>query len=67
MIISGGAGAPRYSKVENAEKQNPHLKAFAAELHYCLFEIDGDTCTMTALRADGTMIDTRTWSARGQE
>ena len=67
MIIAGGAGAPRYPKVANAEKQNPHLKVFAADLHYCLFEVDGDRCKMTVLRPDGTAIDTRSWTARPRE
>ena len=67
MIVTGGAGAPLFPKVAEAERQNPHLKAFAAELHYCLFEVDGDRCKMTALRPDGSMIDTRSWAARGRE
>ena len=64
MIVTGGAGAPRYQKVANAEKQNPHLKVFAAELHYCLFEVEGDRCTMTVHLPDGTVIDVKTWSSR---
>ena len=61
MIIAGGAGAKPYAISENPETQNPHLVVFAEGPHYCLFEVDGDTCTMTAVRPDGTVIDTRTW------
>ncbi len=64
MIVAGGAGAPRYNKTGNADKQNPHLKVFAAELHYCLFEVEGDRCTVKAVRPDGTIIDTKSWSKR---
>ncbi|MCD4699173.1 MAG: metallophosphoesterase [Phycisphaerae bacterium] len=63
-IIAGGAGAPLRKKVENAEKQNPHSKVFASVLHYCLFEVEGDTCTMKTFTPDGKVIDTRTWKAR---
>lgn len=64
VIISGGAGAPLRDKAKNAEKQNPHSKVFAKKLHYCLFEIEGDTCTMKALTPDGEQIDKRVWKAR---
>jgi len=61
VIITGGAGAPRYSKAEDAERQNPYSKVFAPVLHYCLFEVKGDTCTMKVLTPEGDVIDTRTW------
>ncbi len=61
VIITGGAGAPRYSKAEDAERQNPYSKVFAPVLHYCLFEVAGDTCTMKVLTPEGDVIDTRTW------
>ncbi len=63
-IISGGAGAPLRKKAENAEKQNPYSKVFFSTLHYCIFEIEGDTCTMKAITPDGKTIDTRVWKAR---
>ncbi|MCK4625803.1 MAG: metallophosphoesterase [Phycisphaerae bacterium] len=63
-IISGGAGAPLRKKTENAKKQNPHSKVFASVLHYCLIEINGDTCTMKAVTPNGKVIDKRTWKAR---
>ena len=63
-IVSGGAGAPRYKKYKTAEKQNPHSKVFASALHYCLFEITDDTCTMRAITPQGKTLDTRTWKSR---
>lgn len=63
-IISGGAGAPLRKKVENAEKQNPYSKVFASTLHYCIFEVKGDTCTMKVVTPEGKVIDTREWKAR---
>jgi len=64
MIISGGAGAPTYGKSKDAEKQNPYSKVFARQRHYCLLTVDGDVCTMKVFRPNGTMIDTRSWTAR---
>ena len=64
MIVTGGAGAPRYGKAKNAEKQNPYSKVFASKLHYCMLEVDGDTCTMKVFTPDGKILDTRIWSAR---
>ncbi|MCK4602515.1 MAG: metallophosphoesterase, partial [Phycisphaerae bacterium] len=63
-IITGGAGAPRYGKRATAEMQNPHSKVFASKLHYCLFTVTGDTCTMQAITPEGDVIDSRTWKAR---
>ena len=63
-IISGGAGAPRYKKTEEAKKQNPYSKVFHATLHYCIFEIKADTCSMKAITPTGEVIDSRTWKAR---
>lgn len=65
VIIAGGAGAPSYAIVEDAERQNPHSMVFASVMHYCLFEVNGDTCTMQAFTLDGEIIDTKTWKARG--
>ena len=64
MIISGGAGAPLRGKAATAAKQNPHSKVFASKLHYCLFKVTAETCTMTVITPDGKTIDTRTWPAR---
>ncbi len=63
-IISGGAGAPLYSKSADAQKQNPYSKIYATKLHYAVFEIRGDMCTMKVITPEGEVIDTRTWKAR---
>ena len=63
-VISGGAGAPLRTKAAEAEIQNPYSAVFARTLHYCLFEITGNTCTMKAITPEGEMIDTRSWTAR---
>ena len=63
-IISGGAGAPRYGKTKPAAEQNPYSKVFASKLHYCLFEVVGDTARMRALTPQGKLIDRRQWKAR---
>jgi len=62
-IISGRAGAPpgRRNEMEN---NNPYSKVFATDLHYCLLEITGDTCTFKAITPEGKMIDSLTWRAR---
>lgn len=63
-IISGGAGAPLRVKTPEAARQNPYSVVFASVLHYCLFEIDGDICTMKAITPEGAVIDSRSWKAR---
>jgi len=63
-VVTGGAGAPLYGKSDTPETDNPHSVAFAQELHYCLLEISGDTCTMQVVTPEGETIDTRTWQAR---
>jgi hypothetical protein len=64
MIVTGGAGAPLRNKANNPEKQNPYSKVFAKEHHYCLLTINKDVCAMKVLTPEGTVIDTRSWTAR---
>ncbi len=64
QITSGGAGAPMYIKEKTAAKQNPHSKVFAKTLHYCLVEIDGETCTIKAITPAGKTVDQCTLKAR---
>ncbi len=64
MIITGGAGAPLRDKAGSAAQQNPYSKVFVKKLHYCLFDVDGNTCKMTAYTPAGEAIDTREWLAR---
>jgi hypothetical protein len=67
MIISGGAGAPLRGKSKTAEKQNPHSTVFVSQLHYCLFSVTAETCTMKAVTPEGEVLDTRQWPARAAE
>jgi len=64
LIITGGAGAPLRQKVKNSKRQNPYSKVFASTNHYCLFTVDGDTCTMEAIVPGNGLIDTRVWKSR---
>ena len=64
VIITGGAGAPLYQKVAEAEKQNPYSKAFASRLHYCLVSVTAEHCRLRALTPEGEELDTREWSPR---
>lgn len=66
-IISGGAGAPLRGKASNARKQNPHSKVFASVLHYCMFDLNGEVCTMRVLTPDARKIDEHTWEFRPAE
>lgn len=63
-IVTGGGGAGTYPKRDDAAKQNPHSKAFAAKHHLSLLRIGPDGATLRVLTPDGKQIDTRTWSAR---
>jgi len=64
VIVSGGGGAGVYLKTATAAQQNPYSKVFAAKHHYCVFDVNGATCTMKALTPEGETLDTRTWQAR---
>lgn len=65
-IVSGGAGAPRGQKGEEApgKQYNPYSKLLEPVLHFCVIEVDGASCTMKVLSPGGKEIDTRTWPAR---
>ncbi len=54
FVVTGGGGAPTYPAVPS-----PILAGGVgdAEIHYCVFEVDGDRMTMTAKRPDGSVID----------
>ena len=53
-IVSAGGGAPLYEV-----RPSPILTGGigTAELHYCVFEIDGSRCDMTARRPDRSVLD----------
>jgi len=64
VIITGGAGAPRYSKAAKGEEQNPWSKVFSKKLNYCIFDVKGDVCRMTAFAPDGEKLDEKEFKAR---
>jgi hypothetical protein len=70
VIIAGGGGAPLWNPAYDARAgvnrpvQNPYLKVFNSTLNFCVVEVKGDSCTLTAQKPDGQVLDTRTWKAR---
>jgi predicted phosphodiesterase len=64
VVTTGGGGAPLREAATDARTQNPYSKIVASVLHYCLFTIEGDTCTMEVFTPDGRRLDTRSWQAR---
>ncbi|HUS29712.1 MAG TPA: metallophosphoesterase [Kofleriaceae bacterium] len=61
-FISGGGGAPLYPR---RPKSNPidvaAVKKFERVLHYLRVTITGNRVEVTAVRADGTTIETTSW------
>jgi 3',5'-cyclic AMP phosphodiesterase CpdA len=62
-FVSGGAGAPLYPR---RPKPNPvdaeAVKKFERVLHYLRVTVTGNRIEVTAIRADGTPIETTTWT-----
>jgi hypothetical protein len=58
-FISGGAGAPLYNLVEEAEDRHLLLNYEKAN-NYVLVTVDGKTMTLEVKRLDGTVIETIT-------
>ncbi|MEO8844099.1 MAG: metallophosphoesterase [Kofleriaceae bacterium] len=61
--VSGGAGAPLYPK---RQKSNPidveAVKRFERVLHYLRVTVTGNRIEVSAVRADGTLIETQSWT-----
>ncbi|MDD4890003.1 MAG: metallophosphoesterase [Phycisphaerae bacterium] len=64
QVTTGAAGASRRQRSPDWEKQNPYSKVFASSLNFGLFEVNGDTCTMTAFNQNGRALDHKQWKAR---
>ena len=62
-IVTGGAGAPTYGK-RGPTRGSDYSKAFRAKLHYCIFDIKGDTCEMKVYDLEDKIIDQKTFKAR---
>jgi len=63
-ITTGGGGAPLYSPDPNS----PYVVAASKSHHFCKIEINGNTLNFTAVKPNGTVIDSFTivlslWSA----
>ena len=62
-FVSGGGGAPLYPRRPNP---NPidvaAVKKFERVLHYLRVTVTGDRVEVTAVRADGTTIETTSWT-----
>jgi len=61
-FVSGGGGAPLYPKgprPTDLDKQT--MVSFERALHYLRVTIHGDQVEVSAIRADGTPIETTTW------
>ncbi|MCE5325112.1 MAG: metallophosphoesterase [Planctomycetaceae bacterium] len=59
-IVAGGGGAPLYGR----QGRNSYSKVFLTKLHYCIFEVKGDTCEMKAYDAQGKVLDETVFKAR---
>ncbi|MFT3699654.1 MAG: metallophosphoesterase [Kofleriaceae bacterium] len=62
-FVSGGGGAPLYPR---RPKSNPidveAVKKFERVLHYLRVTVTGNRIEVTGIRADGTVIETSTWT-----
>jgi hypothetical protein len=62
-FVTGGGGAPLYPR---RPRSNPidvaAVKKFERVLHYLRVTITGNRLEVTAIRADGTIIETTTWT-----
>jgi predicted phosphodiesterase len=62
-FVSGGGGAPLYPR---RPRSNPidlaAVKKFERVLHYLRVTVTGNRLEVTAIRADGTIIETTTWA-----
>lgn len=63
-FVSGGGGASLYQHAEHADSQRDAaaVQRFAAVHHYLRVEVDGERVAVTAVRPDGTVIETTEWS-----
>ncbi len=61
-LVSGGGGAPLYPRSPRASSiDRSATKYFERVNHYLRIHVYGDMVEVTAIRADGTQIETTTW------
>jgi predicted phosphodiesterase len=61
-FVSGGGGAPLYPKRPRDPVDSAAVKRFERVFHYLRINVTGPRIEITAIRADGTTIETTTWS-----
>ncbi len=62
-FVSGGGGAPLYPKRPKSHPTDvAAVKKFERVLHYLRVTVTGSRLEVTAIRADGTIIETTAWS-----
>ena len=64
QVLTGTAGTASPYDLALPAGNNPHAVLGRGGLHYCLFEVTDDGCTMTVKRPNGDVVDTRTWPPR---
>jgi acid phosphatase type 7 len=63
-FVSGGGGAPLYPKSRNpSEIDSEAVRYFERVNHYLRVHVIGDYVEVSAIRADGTLIETLSWGA----
>lgn len=60
-VVSGGAGAPLYSK----DHPTPETQYFESVHHYLELSVEGETISMLARRASGSVIETCSFKGKG--
>jgi 3',5'-cyclic AMP phosphodiesterase CpdA len=62
-FVSGGGGAPLYPRRPQPNPVDAEaVKKFERVLHYLRVTVSGRRVEVTAIRADGTLIETTTWT-----
>ncbi|UCD84982.1 MAG: metallophosphoesterase family protein [Deltaproteobacteria bacterium] len=60
-IVTGGGGAPLYSKDDQNEANNPFsIGVFHSKLHFCQVDVSGSDITVKVFNTDGNIIDSFT-------
>jgi 3',5'-cyclic AMP phosphodiesterase CpdA len=65
-FVSGGGGAPLYPRRPNPSPADQEaVKKFERTFHFLRVTVTGDRVEVTAVRTDGTVIETTAWTATG--
>jgi predicted phosphodiesterase len=67
-FVSGGGGAPLYPRRPNPSPDDLEaVKKFERAFHFLRVAVMGDRVEVTAVRVDGTVIETTAWTDAGTE